>query len=246
MMLPRGTPAWGEGWKAAVRKHYRHSAHRDSRQCDVYRDRYLSLDADLHQRARLTLLPFTFDGTTTEPGWRPTTAAKIEEIVHAMKPEKQATMLIRSGDHTMFGLSIHASDRGAIMGRIPATALIKPILAKLAPAEPVRLRRPLPFRRTSWRSDGTARAALGVFLQPEDQGDLNLKISGPAGAGMRSNHACCWGTIEPNDRATVGCVDCRTEASGSDSPDRNQHGRLLLRASLRGNGILFPYPFAAV
>jgi gluconate 2-dehydrogenase alpha chain len=62
MMLPPDTPKWGQAWKAAVRKHYRHSAPIGTQGSVMsYRDRYLSLDPTYKDAHGLPLLRLTFD-----------------------------------------------------------------------------------------------------------------------------------------------------------------------------------------
>jgi gluconate 2-dehydrogenase alpha chain len=126
MMLPPGTPEWGTGWKAAVRKHYRHSAPIGTLGSVMsYRDRYLSLDPTYTDAHGLPLLRITFDWHDNETRMAAYTAAKIEEIVRAMKPEKQATKLIQPGDHydVRFYQSTHTTG-GAIMGSNPSDSVV--------------------------------------------------------------------------------------------------------------------------
>jgi gluconate 2-dehydrogenase alpha chain len=124
MMLPPGTPAWGTGWKAAVRKHYRHSAPIGSLGSVMsYRDRYLSLDPTYTDAHGLPLLRITFDWHDNETRMAAYTAARIEEIVRAMKPEKHATLLIRDHYDVRFYQSTHTTG-GAIMGSNPSNSVI--------------------------------------------------------------------------------------------------------------------------
>jgi gluconate 2-dehydrogenase alpha chain len=73
----------------------------------------------------LPLLRITFDWHDNETRMAAYTASKIEEIVRAMKPEKQATMLIRPGDHydVRFYQSTHTTG-GAIMGSNPGNSVV--------------------------------------------------------------------------------------------------------------------------
>jgi len=114
------------------------------------------------------------------------TAAKIEEIVRAMKPEKQATALIRPGDQLRRSvLSIHAHDRrprswvsnpsNSVVNRYSQSWTCRTCFVYGASAFPPELRR---------RPDGAA-CRLGVFLSREDPGHLP-QISGSAGADVRS------------------------------------------------------------
>jgi gluconate 2-dehydrogenase alpha chain len=62
MMIPPDTPKWGQAWKTAVRKHYRHSAPIGTQGSVMsYRDRYLSLDPTYKDSHGLPLLRLTFD-----------------------------------------------------------------------------------------------------------------------------------------------------------------------------------------
>ena len=126
MMVPPGTPAWGEGWKAAIRKHYRHSAPLGTQGSVMsYRDRYLSLDPTYTDSHGLPLLRMTFDWHPNEYKMAAYSASKMEEIVRAMKPEKQATILMRPGNP--YDVRIYQSTHttgGAIMGSNPSNSVI--------------------------------------------------------------------------------------------------------------------------
>ena len=118
MMLPPGTPTWGAGWKRAVRKHYLHSAPVIAQGSVMsYRDRYLSLDPTYTDEQGLPLLRITFDWHDNEYRMAAFCAARMEEIVRAMKPAQQATMLMRPGMSydTRVYQSTHTTG-GAIMG----------------------------------------------------------------------------------------------------------------------------------
>jgi len=126
MLLPPGVPRWGGAWKAAVRKYYRHSSLVTLQGTVMsYRDRYLSLDPTYKDRYGIPLLRITFDWHDNEHRMAAHTAGKMEEIVRRMKPESQATLLSRPGDHydVRFYQSTHTTG-GAIMGSSPATSVI--------------------------------------------------------------------------------------------------------------------------
>ena len=126
MMLPPGTPAWGTGWKSAIRKHYRHSAPMGTQGSVMsYRDRYLSLDPTYTDSHGLPLLRITFDWHDNEYRMAAYSAQKMEEIVRAMKPERQATLLMRAGNpyDTRIYQSTHTTG-GAIMGSNPSNSVI--------------------------------------------------------------------------------------------------------------------------
>jgi gluconate 2-dehydrogenase alpha chain len=126
MMLPPGTPRWGSGWKAAIRKHYRHSAPIGTQGTVMsYRDRYLSLDPTYKDAHGLPLLRITFDWHDNEYKMAAFSAVKMEEIVRAMKPEKQATLIMRKGDpyDTRIYQTTHTTG-GAIIGSDPSNSVI--------------------------------------------------------------------------------------------------------------------------
>ena len=126
MMLPPDAPHWGSGWKAAIRKHYRHSAPIGSLGSVMsYRDRYLSLDPTYKDAYGLPLLRITFDWHDNEYRMVAHSAAKMDEIVRAMKPEKQVTLVMRSGNHydTRVYQTTHTTG-GAIIGSNPTNSVI--------------------------------------------------------------------------------------------------------------------------
>jgi gluconate 2-dehydrogenase alpha chain len=126
MMLPPDAPHWGSGWKAAIRKHYRHSAPIGTLGSVMsYRDRYLSLDPTYKDAHGLPLLRITFDWHDNEYKMAAHSAAKMDEIVRAMKPEKQVTLAIRSGNHydTRVYQTTHTTG-GAIIGSNPTNSVI--------------------------------------------------------------------------------------------------------------------------
>jgi gluconate 2-dehydrogenase alpha chain len=126
MLLPPAVPRWGRAWKAAVRKHYRHSAPVTLQGTVMsYKDRYLSLDPTYKDKYGMPLLRLTFDWHDNEYRMAAYTASKMEEIVRQMKPESQATLLLKPGNH--YDVRIYQSTHttgGAIMGTHPANSVI--------------------------------------------------------------------------------------------------------------------------
>ena len=58
MMIPPDAPQWGNGWKTAIRKHYRHSAPIGAQGSVMsYRDSYLSLDPTYKDASRPAVTP---------------------------------------------------------------------------------------------------------------------------------------------------------------------------------------------
>jgi gluconate 2-dehydrogenase alpha chain len=126
MLIPPGTPRWGSGWKEAVKKHYRHSAIFISQGSVMsYRDRYLDLDPTYKDSHGLPLLRMTFDWHDNEYKMAAYSAARLEEIVKAMKPDSLATEMFKPGNHydTRIYQSTHTTG-GAIMGSNPSNSVI--------------------------------------------------------------------------------------------------------------------------
>jgi len=126
MLLPPGTSRWGQSWKEAVRKHYRHSAPVTVQGSVMsYRDRYLSLDPTYKDKHGLPLLRITFDWHGNEYRMAAYAVSKMEEIVREMHPQGQATVMFKPGNHydTRIYQSTHTTG-GAIMGSNPANSVI--------------------------------------------------------------------------------------------------------------------------
>ena len=125
-MIPPDTPKWGKDWKTAIRKHYRHSAPIGAQGSVMsYRDRYLSLDPTYKDGHGQPLLRLTFDWHDNEYKMAAFSAARVAEIVRVMKPEQQATLLMRPGDH--YDVRIYQTSHstgGAIMGTNPLNSFI--------------------------------------------------------------------------------------------------------------------------
>jgi gluconate 2-dehydrogenase alpha chain len=126
MLIPPGTPRWGSGWKEGVKKHYRHSAIFISQGSVMsYRSRYLDLDPTYKDSHGLPLLRMTFDWHDNEYKMAAHSAARLEEIVKAMKPASFATEMFKPGTHydTRIYQSTHTTG-GAIMGSNPSNSVI--------------------------------------------------------------------------------------------------------------------------
>jgi gluconate 2-dehydrogenase alpha chain len=126
MLIPPGTPRWGSGWKGAVKKHYRHSTIFISQGSVMsYRSRYLDLDPTYKDSHGLPLLRMTFDWHDNEYKMAAHSAARLEEIVRAMKPDSLATEMFKPGNpyDTRIYQSTHTTG-GAIMGSNPSNSVI--------------------------------------------------------------------------------------------------------------------------
>jgi gluconate 2-dehydrogenase alpha chain len=126
MLIPPGAPRWGGGWKEAVKKHYRHSALFAAQGSVMsYRSRYLDLDPTYKDSHGLPLLRMTFDWHDNEYKMAAYSAARLEEVVKAMRPESFATEMFKPGAHydTRIYQSTHTTG-GAIMGSNPSNSVI--------------------------------------------------------------------------------------------------------------------------
>jgi gluconate 2-dehydrogenase alpha chain len=126
MWLPPDSPRWGSGWKEAVRKHYLHTATFNSLGSVMsYRDRYLDLDPTYKDSHGLPLLRLTFDWHDNEYKVAAFAAARVQEIIRAMNPRSQFSLLMKPGEKydTRFYQSTHTTG-GAIMGSSPANSVI--------------------------------------------------------------------------------------------------------------------------
>lgn len=126
MPLPAGTPHWGSGWKAAIKKHYRHSMVITTQGTVMpYRDSYLSLDPTYRDSNGNPLLRITFDWHDNEYRIAAFAAARSQEIAKAMKAESFSTAYFKPGDHydTRIYQSTHTTG-GAIIGTNPSNSVL--------------------------------------------------------------------------------------------------------------------------
>ena len=126
MMLPPTAPKWGQGWKEAVRKHYRHTTVLGTQGSVMsYRDRYLDLDPTYKDAYGLPLLRLTFDWHDNEYRMAAFSADRMQEIVKAMNPAQQSLLLLKPGNHydTRIYQTTHLTG-GAIMGTDPTNSVI--------------------------------------------------------------------------------------------------------------------------
>jgi len=124
MLLPPDTPRWGAKWKAATRKHYRHSTVIATQGSVMsYRDRYLSLDPTYRDAHGLPLLRMTFDWHENEYRMGAFSSDKMREIVRAMNPAQQALLTPSNHYDTRIYQSTHLTG-GAIMGTNPRNSFI--------------------------------------------------------------------------------------------------------------------------
>jgi gluconate 2-dehydrogenase alpha chain len=126
MLLPPGTPRWGQGWKDGIQAHYRHAAPIGTQGSVMsYRDRYLSLDPTYKDSAGLPLLRITFDWHDNEYRMAAYCATKMNEVVKAMKPESVTSIVMKPGDHwdTRVYQTTHTTG-GAIIGSNPSNSVV--------------------------------------------------------------------------------------------------------------------------
>jgi gluconate 2-dehydrogenase alpha chain len=126
MYLPPDVPRWGGRWKAGAKKHYLHTAAYASQGSVMsYRDRYLDLDPTYRDAHGLPLLRLTFDWHENEYKLAAFSSARLAEIVRAMNPKSQMSLLMKPGQpyDTRFYQSTHTTG-GAIMGSNPSNSVI--------------------------------------------------------------------------------------------------------------------------
>lgn len=126
MPLPPGTPRWGEKWKEAVRRSYRHTTTATAIGSVMgYRDRYLDLDPTYKDAFGQPLLRMTFDWHENEYRMAAFCADKLDEIAKAMNPESYGVSSIKAGTtyDTRKYQTTHLTG-GAIMGSDPTNSVV--------------------------------------------------------------------------------------------------------------------------
>jgi gluconate 2-dehydrogenase alpha chain len=124
--LPPGTPAWGKGWKDAVRKHYGHVGqilcHGTSMPT---RENYLDLDPTYRDAWGLPLLRMTFDFPENDVRMIRFCTDRALEIGKAMPGSRAVSSKIYG--QRPFDVAIYQSTHnagGAIMGTDPNTSVV--------------------------------------------------------------------------------------------------------------------------
>jgi gluconate 2-dehydrogenase alpha chain len=100
LLLPPGTPAWGEKWKRAAKDSYLHTTGVQTHGSVMsYRDRYLDLDPTYKDAFGLPLLRITFDWHDNEYKMTRFLTDRAQEIADQMKPRQTSQTIRKPGDH---------------------------------------------------------------------------------------------------------------------------------------------------
>ena len=121
---PPGTPAWGAAWKAAVVKHYNHTAvvgvHGTSMSC---KQNYLSLDPTYKDAWGLPLLRITFDFPANDLRMSAFITARATEIGRSMGGRIVAGSP-RKGPYVVTQYQTTHNTGGTIMGASPRDSVV--------------------------------------------------------------------------------------------------------------------------
>ena len=126
MSVPPGTPAWGAGWKRAIKDNYRYTASVGSQgSVMAYRDNYLDLDPTYKDAYGQPLLRMTFDWKANDIAMTQYITGKMQGIAQAMGPREIKVSVKKPGDH--YDLRAYQSTHntgGAPMGVDPVTSAV--------------------------------------------------------------------------------------------------------------------------
>jgi gluconate 2-dehydrogenase alpha chain len=128
--LPAGTPQWGEGWKQAVARHFRHTAYFEVQaSCMPYADRYLDLDPTYTDAFGRPLLRITFDWDDNEIAASRYLTGIARDLAASLKPLALKSNEKAPGAH--YDLTVYQTSHnngGAIMGDSPETSALNRFL----------------------------------------------------------------------------------------------------------------------
>ena len=128
--VPPGTPAWGRGWKRALRDHYNSTIFAGAGvhgSFYAYRDVYLDLDPTWRDRFDRPLMRMTIDFHENELNMSRHLTAKYAEIIRAMGASKVVAKP-RQGPYSITEYETSHLCGGAIMGTNPNTSAVNPYL----------------------------------------------------------------------------------------------------------------------
>jgi gluconate 2-dehydrogenase alpha chain len=123
--VPKGTKAWGSGWKAAVQDSYQRMMTIVAQGSVMsYRDNYLSLDPNYKDAYGQPLLRVTFDWHDNEFKMTQYTVAQAERVARVLTDHVDVNAR-KSGTHfdTRVYQSTHTTG-GAVMGADPKTSVV--------------------------------------------------------------------------------------------------------------------------
>ncbi|MGO4504984.1 MULTISPECIES: GMC family oxidoreductase [unclassified Dyella] len=126
LLVPPGTPAWGEKWKRAAKDSYLHTTGVQSHGSVMsYRDRYLDLDPTYKDSFGLPLLRITFDWHDNEYKMTQFLTDKAQEIADAMKPRQTSQTIRKPGGHyDVRQYQTTHTTGGVIQGSSPETSAL--------------------------------------------------------------------------------------------------------------------------
>ncbi|ATR22174.1 Gluconate 2-dehydrogenase alpha chain [Roseomonas mucosa] len=124
--LPAGTPAWGAGWKKAMKDWYGHSMKVSiSTTCMSYRGNYLDLDPTYKDPYGQPLLRITFDWKENELKLQRFLRERVLEITKELNPDSFTESFLKMDSHwdTRPYISTH-NVGGAVAGETPVDSAI--------------------------------------------------------------------------------------------------------------------------
>jgi len=126
LLLPPGTPSWGEKWKRAAKDSYLHTTGVQTHGSVMsYRDRYLDLDPAYKDSFGLPLLRLTFDWHDNEYKMTRFLTDRAQEIADAMKPKQTSQTIRKAGDHyDVRQYQTTHTTGGVIQGTSPETSAL--------------------------------------------------------------------------------------------------------------------------
>lgn len=126
LLVPPGTPAWGEKWKRAAKDSYLHTTGVQSHGSVMsYRDRYLDLDPTYKDSFGLPLLRITFDWHDNEYKMTQFLTDRAQEIADAMKPRQTSQTIRKPGGHyDVRQYQTTHTTGGVIQGTSPETSAL--------------------------------------------------------------------------------------------------------------------------
>ncbi|WP_243040119.1 GMC family oxidoreductase [Dyella sedimenti] len=126
LLLPPGTPAWGEKWKRAAKESYLHTTGVQTHgSVMAYRDRYLDLDPTYKDAFGLPLLRMTFDWHDNEYKMTKFLTDRAQEIANQMKPRQTSATVRQPGSHyDVRQYQTTHTTGGVIQGASPETSAL--------------------------------------------------------------------------------------------------------------------------
>jgi gluconate 2-dehydrogenase alpha chain len=128
--LPKGSPNWGSGWKAAVKDNFLHSGRIEAQMSDMaYRGCYLDLDPTYRDAYGTPLLRMTLNWQDNEQRMSEFFGGKLDQISKAMGAKSTSGRVIKRGDDwdTRAYQSTHING-GTAMGADPKTSVVNKYL----------------------------------------------------------------------------------------------------------------------